>query len=200
MTKFDVFLIKIGILIALSIIISNTLVYNMVRGEEVPDYINNNKINNTILKNYEISVPIHINGNSEWINTYKALNGRKIYYSEKKAEDAPVESYNKQSIIGKPPLTGTQRDVYGLSKSHITLIKTCYSGRLVVCYKIKNDGKVSLSLYDHRGKVRKEKVQVVEGRKIQETSFCTEALKNGIYFISLRTSVDRQVVALVHLQ
>ena len=139
-------------------------------------------------------------GNTEWNNTYKALNGRKINYSEKKAEDVPVESYNKPSVAEKSPLAGTQRDVHELSKSHITLVKTCYSGRLVVCYKVKNGGKVSLSLYDHRGKVRKEKVLVVEGEKVQETSFCTEALKNGIYFISLHTLVDRRVVAVMHLK
>jgi hypothetical protein len=80
------------------------------------------------------------------------------------------------------------------------MVRTCYRGKLVVCYEVKNDGKVSLSLYDHQGKVREERVQVVEGEKIQETSFCTKVLTNGIYYISLRTSVDRQVVAVVYLQ
>ncbi len=139
-------------------------------------------------------------GSTEWINTYKALNGRKTYYSEQKAENVQVGSNNKQPAVDKPSLTGTRQDINGLSKSHITLVKTCYSGRLVVCYKIKNSGKVSLSLYDHRGRVKKEKMQIVQGKKIQETSFCKEALKSGIYFISLRTSIDREVVAVVHLK
>ena len=139
-------------------------------------------------------------GDTAWVNTSKTLDAIKIPGKERTIDNIKAETYKKDSITHRRPLKARLPDTYGLSKSLITSVQTCFSGRLVVCYKIKNDGKVWLSLYDCLGGIKKKKVAVVQGGKVQRASFCTEELKNGIYFITLRTSIDRETIKVVYIK
>lgn len=141
-----------------------------------------------------------MDGSTEWMNTYKALDGRKSRNEDQETENEPVEPEYLQLAEKKTSLLDTWQDSNGLSKSCIIHVKTCFRGKVVVCYKMRNSGNVSLSLYDYNGTVKERKLQLVEGERVQETSFCTKALKNGIYFILLQTIVDKEVVTVVNFE
>ena len=144
---------------------------------------------------------ILMDADTAWVNTFRTLDGTKIRDKEEETFDRlSAETYKKESPLPLRPLKAILPETPGLSKSLITSVKTCFSGRLEVCYMIKSDGNVRFWLYDYLGDMKKKKEVLVENREVQRVSFGTEKLKNGIYFITLRTSIDRETIKVIYIK
>ncbi len=137
-----------------------------------------------------------------WANICKALDGS--FYSEtakaKKKERAFMQKNRRIEKLHMPMIKMHPAEMDDFSKGRIICAHTCNPGKLQVCYIVKNDGKVSVGISDYSGRLQKENVTIVKGGEKQKISFCADGLTPGIYYITLRTLVDKETIPVVHVK
>ncbi|GAI61145.1 unnamed protein product [marine sediment metagenome] len=138
-------------------------------------------------------------GDTAWINSAQTRDRIKILSQVDDKEKSNLKSRKKaeRKIVYAPLPKKRNVAIERLSESHILSIRTGLPRMLVICYKVKNDGTVSIGLHDYRGKLKKKDVKFVEGGVVHTYLFCTDELKNGVYFITLKTLFDSEMVTLV---
>ncbi len=101
MTKYNAVLLKIGILIFFTILITNTLLINAGRSENLPDFKTSYTSLNMNVKTFEISGKIHINGNSGWVAAKNAgiCKGEGTFSDPYVIEDLEIKAMTYGSCI-----------------------------------------------------------------------------------------------------
>ncbi len=91
-------------------------------------------------------------------------------------------------------------DMSDFSRGYILCTHACFSEALFVCYKVRHEGNVSISLYDYMGRLRKKIIDYYKGKTSQKVSFSMKEMTAGVYYVLFQTLVDAKMIPVPYIQ
>ncbi len=104
-----------------------------------------------------------------------------------------VKARTKASAIQEPPHAAPE-------SNRILEIKACSKENIVVCYRLKHSGRVSVALYDFSGRELIEKTGDAKKGTVHKTDFSKHGLDQGLYFVVVSSGADFAMTAVTFVR
>lgn len=114
---------------------------------------------------------------------------------------APIDRGDFPAQQDREPLPPVVRNnnALNLTWEPVAHIRRCTAGRMVICFIMKNDGRVLVMLHDIYGHLLQKKIENVTGGTRHISELGTAGLSNGVYVLTLKTFTDIKTTPLVYI-
>lgn len=136
-----------------------------------------------------------------WTNTARSLDDTIVIQNNGGDGSAAgmQPSHRKREVLYAQEYQMVSEEKRILSEGSFTGSAACVPGKLIVCYTVRQSGKISLKLYTSRGVLKLQRVDEARAFHHHKVFVTKETLAPGLYFVRLASRVDEKILPVVLL-